>query len=156
MRTRPRHSWPAGPCAHGDPLPTCFCTCGDLRRLAEACGGLRRLAEECGDLRRLAETCGALRRLAEPCGDLRRLAPHANLLADDVIALLGFHKKENPTDVKACFREMLSEWLKMIDPLPSWEGLLEALKKPCVGHKNLAMKLAREHQIHLTGTVSNK
>ena len=63
-------------------------------------------------------------------------------------------KKENPTDVKACFREMLSEWLKMIDPLPSWEGLLEALKKPCVGHKNLAMKIAREHQIYLAGTAT--
>ena len=65
-------------------------------------------------------------------------------------------KKDNPTDVKACFREMLSKWLKMVDPLPSWEGLLEALKKPCVGHKNLAMKIAREHQIYLAGTVSNK
>ena len=39
---------------------------------------------------------------------------------------------------KRCFMEMLSEWLKMIDPLPSWEELIAALKLPSVGHKDLA------------------
>ena len=85
MRTRPRHSWPAAVRTRGS-----FTNL--LLHFAETCGDLRRLAEDCGGLRRNAETCGDLRRLAEPCGDLRRLALHANLLADDVIALLGFHK----------------------------------------------------------------
>ena len=31
---------------------------------------------------------------------------------------------------RRCFMEMLSEWLKMIDPFPSWEGLIVALKLP--------------------------
>ena len=39
---------------------------------------------------------------------------------------------ENSNDVHACFRKMLSAWLKMIDPPPSWEGLLTALEHDSV------------------------
>lgn len=47
-------------------------------------------------------------------------------------------KQDNHDVTKHCFRDMLSEWLKMVDPLPSWEVLIAALKLPSVGHKNLA------------------
>ena len=49
-----------------------------------------------------------------------------------------------PRDEEACFREMLSEWLKTTDPDPSWEGLIAALKQHCVGSKKLADKVREE------------
>ena len=48
---------------------------------------------------------------------------------------------------KRCFMEMLSEWLKMIDPLPSWEGLIAALKSPSVKRKDLAKMVTKEFSI---------
>jgi hypothetical protein len=33
-----------------------------------------------------------------------------------------------------CFRIMLSEWLKKIDPRPTWSALAEALESPSVGY----------------------
>lgn len=58
------------------------------------------------------------------------------VLGVDEIALKML--KHRYSDEEACFREMLSTWLKMIDPLPSWEGLLAALREPPVGHALLA------------------
>lgn len=46
--------------------------------------------------------------------------------------------------VEVCFREMLSAWLKMIDPLPSWEGLLAALVTPPVGCEDVAEQVMKE------------
>ena len=41
-------------------------------------------------------------------------------------------------DVNSCFREMLSTWLRMIDPPPSWEGLMTALEHDSVKCGDLA------------------
>lgn len=51
--------------------------------------------------------------------------------------------------VETCFREMLSEWLRAIDPLPSWEGLLVALKQPPVACKKLAKEIKKKFGIIL-------
>lgn len=45
---------------------------------------------------------------------------------------------------KQCFTDMLSKWLKMVDPHPSWEKLIEALEKPSVGHKDLVKSVKKE------------
>ena len=47
-------------------------------------------------------------------------------------------KKSCDGEVGSCFTEMLSTWLKMVDPRPSWEGLIEALEQPAVGYADLA------------------
>ena len=41
-------------------------------------------------------------------------------------------------DVSSRFREMVYYWLKMEDPLPSWEGLISALEKKSVGCADIA------------------
>ena len=53
-------------------------------------------------------------------------------------------ERDNRDMTRRCFIEMLSEWLKMIDPLPSWEGLIAVLKLPSVGHKCLAKTVETE------------
>ena len=50
-------------------------------------------------------------------------------------------------ETETCFREMLSEWLNMIDPRPSWEALIAALKQPYIGHEELAKKVRKEQGI---------
>ena len=45
---------------------------------------------------------------------------------------------------RRCFMEMLSEWLKMIDPLPSWERLFAALEQPSVGREDLVEVVKKE------------
>ena len=53
-------------------------------------------------------------------------------------------RQDNHHVTKHCFTDMLSEWLKMIDPLPSWEGLFAALEQPSVGRKDLVEVIKKE------------
>ena len=57
---------------------------------------------------------------------------------------LDIIKMENSNDVQACFRKMLSAWLRMIGPPPSWEGLLTALEHDSVKCGDLAERV-RQH-----------
>ena len=59
---------------------------------------------------------------------------------------LGLHIKmsrlevieQNCHDVGSRFRKMLHTWLKMVEPSPSWEGLIVALEKESVGCDDVA------------------
>ena len=42
------------------------------------------------------------------------------------------------TDAGSCLKEMISTWLRMIDPPPSWEGLMTALEHDSVKYGYLA------------------
>ena len=53
----------------------------------------------------------------------------------------------NRKDVDACYIEMLSTWLKMIDPQPSWDGLLTALEHDSVKCGKLADGLREKYGI---------
>ena len=53
-------------------------------------------------------------------------------------------KKTHPNG-DDCFREMLSEWLKSVEP--SWQELLAALRKPSVRYTQLAKKIAGKFNI---------
>ena len=53
--------------------------------------------------------------------------------------LLEIIKKDNPSDCRACLRVMLKEWLKQIDPPPSWVAIIEAVKD--AGYRPLATTL---------------
>ena len=55
------------------------------------------------------------------------------------------------SSARDCYTAMLKEWLKMIDPKPSWEGLLQALLQFTVGRRDLAVKIASEHDLSLPG-----
>ena len=52
---------------------------------------------------------------------------------------------ERNSNGDVCFRKMLSEWLKSVEP--SWEKLLLALSQPSVGYKKLAKKIAEKFSI---------
>ena len=62
-------------------------------------------------------------------------------------------KRQYP-DENDCFREMLSEWLKSVEP--SWEELLAALSQPPVGYKQLAKKIAGKFNISIDSDDSDE
>lgn len=50
-------------------------------------------------------------------------------------------EKVNSDDVEVCFREMLLEWLRKTSPSPTWEDLITALKKDCIGYPEVTKKV---------------
>jgi len=48
-------------------------------------------------------------------------------------------------DPSQCFRDILKEWLRGIDPLPTWELVVIALKSPTVGEHQLAEEIEIQH-----------
>ena len=62
--------------------------------------------------------------------------------------------KQNHPNGDDCFREMLSEYLKSMEP--SWEELLAALRKPSVGHKQLAKKISGKFDISIESDDSDE
>ena len=55
--------------------------------------------------------------------------------------LLEIIKKDNPLDCRACLKEMLKEWMKQVEPPPSWPAIITAIKT--CGYRSLARKLKR-------------
>ena len=57
--------------------------------------------------------------------------------------LLEIIKKDNPNDCRACLRVMLKEWMKRVDPSPSWLAIIEAVKD--CGYSLLARTLRNKY-----------
>lgn len=49
-------------------------------------------------------------------------------------------------DTSKCFREVLTEWLKGVDPSPTWQAMVNALKSPTVAQYHLAEQIETELQ----------
>ena len=59
------------------------------------------------------------------------------MLKTDLDAISGTHGK----DIDRCFIEMLTEWLKKVNPRPSWSAMIAALAMPDVNFQELAENL---------------
>ena len=57
--------------------------------------------------------------------------------------LLDIIKEDNPNDCRACLREMLKEWMKQVNPPPSWSAIIKAVKD--AGYSFLARKLRERY-----------
>ena len=57
--------------------------------------------------------------------------------------LLEIIKKDNPNDCRACLREVLKEWMKQVDPPPSWLAIIKAVKD--CGYCALARTLRKKY-----------
>ena len=69
---------------------------------------------------------------------------------------IGLELKINPSDLDAykvnhkddpeeCFKDVLSNWLKQVDPRPTWAALASALSSRTVGHGQLSEVVKRKH-----------
>ena len=59
----------------------------------------------------------------------------------------------NGKDDDTCFRMMISKWLKMAYPRPSWEVLVKALCSPSVGRRDIAEEIAEKYGVSLVGVA---
>ena len=50
-------------------------------------------------------------------------------------------------DPGVCLTEMLTLWLKLVDPLPTWSALISALKQPPIGCQQLAEQIETKHVV---------
>ena len=68
-----------------------------------------------------------------------------------VPTLDGIETKQK-SDPCQCLREVLKEWLRGIDPLPTWRAVMQALKSPMLGYYQLAAHIQTElvRQSHRT------
>lgn len=53
--------------------------------------------------------------------------------------------KTNPFDIKAQLRLMLVEWLKKVNPRPSWKALIDALRTAPIKQHQLADMLEKKY-----------
>ena len=56
-------------------------------------------------------------------------------------------------DISTCLREMLLEWLKKVDPPPTWERLAHALESRVVGEPRLAEQLRKYRKTQKAGQL---
>ena len=54
------------------------------------------------------------------------------------------------SDPSQCFRQFLKEWLKGVNPLPTWQAMVNALKSPTVAQPRLAQQIETALQPALT------
>ena len=64
-----------------------------------------------------------------------------NLIKTDLDAI----KEANSSDIGNCFTEMLSLWLKQVNPPPTWSALVTALREPPVGLQQLSEMIAKKY-----------
>jgi len=48
------------------------------------------------------------------------------------------------SDPSQCFRQVLTEWLKGINPPPTWQALVKALESPTVAQHQVAEQIRKE------------
>ena len=75
--------------------------------------------------------------------------------------LIGLGLRLPPSDLDAmrgdsleCLQNSLSQWLKEIDPLPTWDALIAVLRSRVVGEKKKAQEL-EEKFCPVTPTLSD-
>ena len=49
------------------------------------------------------------------------------------------------SDPQECLFEVLDEFVKQLEPQPTWRVIVEALKNPLIGHSRLAKEIERKH-----------
>ena len=72
-----------------------------------------------------------------------------NILKTDLDAIKMTNQGGNPGD---CLTEMLSLWLKQVNPSPTWTGLITALKQPTISLEQLAEQI--ESNMHISAKES--
>jgi hypothetical protein len=59
-------------------------------------------------------------------------------------------------DTKKCFTEMLTRWLKQVDPPPTWSTLVAALQDPTIKEGSLAEQVESKHREAVYGGPAKK
>jgi len=64
------------------------------------------------------------------------------------VATLDSINTKYSDDPSECFREALKEWLKGVNPTPTWQAVVNALESPTVAHGHLAEQFKLNYYHH--------
>ena len=68
----------------------------------------------------------------------------------DLTAIEATHRG----DIGRCFIEMLTLWLKQVDPPPTWSAMVEALQDPIIGLGDIAEQVESKF-VHQSSRASD-
>ena len=88
-------------------------------------------------------TIDDLRAVRKEVWDARAVWKDIGIELDLKVTDLDVISETNHGNVNKCFSEMLTLWLKRVNPPPRWSVMVEALKEPTVGFENLAERVER-------------
>ena len=71
----------------------------------------------------------------------RDIGIELNLIVTDLDVIKG----DCDGIIDKCFTEMLTQWLKQVDPPPTWSAVVTALKQPVIGKHRLAKQIENMH-----------
>lgn len=89
-------------------------------------------------------TSGDLKKVLSSVWEARTEWFHIGIQLDMKTSDLKVIKREYD-DAGLCFTEMLTAWLKRMNPPPTWEVLVDGLKSPTVGYEQLADTIQKTH-----------
>ena len=75
--------------------------------------------------------------------DWMNIGIELNLIKTDLDAI----KVTEGGNLGNCLTEMLTLWLKQVDPPPTWSSLVTALNQPTIGHQQLAKQIVEKMHI---------
>ena len=89
-------------------------------------------------------TSGDLKKVLSSIWEARKEWFHIGIQLDMKTSDLKVIKTDYD-DAGLCFTEMLTAWLKRMNPPPTWEALVDGLKSPTVGYEQLADTIQKTH-----------
>ena len=89
-------------------------------------------------------TSGDLKKVLDSLWEARTKWFHIGIQLDMKTSDLKVIKNDYD-EAGLCFTEMLTDWLKRMNPPPTWEALVDALKSRTVGYEQLADTIQKTH-----------
>ena len=90
-------------------------------------------------------TSGDLKKVLDSLWEARTKWFHIGIQLDMKISHLKVIRNDYHDEADLCFTEMLTDWLKRMNPPPTWEALVDALKSQTVGYEQLADTIQKTH-----------
>ena len=90
-------------------------------------------------------TSGDLKNILDSLWEARTRWFYIGIQLDMKTSRLNVIRNNCHNEADLCFTEMLTEWLKQMNPPPMWEALVDALKSQMVGEEGLADTIEKKH-----------
>ena len=88
-------------------------------------------------------TSGDLKNVLDSLWKARTKWFHIGIQLDMEISHLNVIRNKYRDEADFCFTEMLTDWLKRMNPPPTWEALVDALQSQMVGYEQLAATIKK-------------
>ena len=99
-------------------------------------------------------TSDDLKKILNSLWDARTKWYNMGIELDMKVSVLETIKQNHHNEVDSCFTAMLTDWLKQINPPPTWKALADALNSSTVGYGELACTIEKTYCNKTESTAS--